>query len=63
MDFKNRLPMYEGDGYIHPSPVQFPTEVPSQSENHVRRARQGDRPVRDGCGRVSEQTHEDTQIE
>ncbi len=40
MDFKNRFPMYEGDGYIHPSPVQFPTEVPSQSENHVHRARQ-----------------------
>ena len=40
MDFKNRFPMYEGDGYIHPSPVQFPSEVPSQSENHVHRARQ-----------------------
>ncbi len=40
MDFKNRLPMYEGDGYIRPSPVQFPSEVPSQSENHVHRARQ-----------------------
>jgi len=39
MDFKNRFPMYEGDGYIHPSPVQFPSEVPSQSENHVHRAR------------------------
>ncbi|SRR6266849_625788 len=34
MDFKNRFPMYEGDSYIHPSPVQFPSEVLSQSENH-----------------------------
>src|SRR5438477_12057340 len=40
MDFKNRFPMSEGDGYIHPSLVQFPSEVHSQSEIHVRHARQ-----------------------
>src|SRR5258708_5197391 len=40
MDFKNRFPMYEGDSYIHPSPVRFPSEVPSQGENHLHRVRQ-----------------------
>ena len=49
MDFKNRFPMYEGDSYIHPSPVRFPSEGPSQSENHVPRARHdGLRPRKGG---------------
>jgi hypothetical protein len=37
MYFKTRFPMYEGDGYLHRSPVPFPSEPPAQSENHPSR--------------------------
>ncbi len=52
MDFKNRFPMYEGDSYIHPSPVQFPSEVPPQSENHLHGAQQDSRKPRTGAARA-----------
>ncbi len=52
MDFKNRFPMYEGDSYMHPSPVQFPSEVPSQSENHLHRAQQDSCKPRTGAVRA-----------
>jgi hypothetical protein len=49
---KNRFPMYEGDSYIHPSPVQFPSEAPSQSENHLHRAREDSPKPRTGTARA-----------
>lgn len=52
MDFKNRFPMYEGDGYIHSSPVQFPSEAAPRSENHLDGSQQDGRKPRTGAARA-----------
>jgi len=52
MDFKNRFPMYEGDGYIHPSPRQFPSEVAPQSEDHLHGVQQDSRKPHTGTARA-----------
>jgi len=52
MDFKTRFPMYEGDSYIHQSPVQFPSEVPPQDQNHLHGARRDSRKPRRGAVRA-----------
>jgi len=52
MYFKNRFPMYEGDSYIHASPVRLQSDAPAPREDHLHLVEQARRKPRRGAARA-----------